>query len=32
MEDDVYEGMFLPAGSLVLGNAWYREIISRSAR
>jgi len=22
MVDDVYEGMFLPAGSLVLGNAW----------
>jgi len=22
MEDDVYEGMFLPGGSLVLGNTW----------
>jgi Cytochrome P450 len=26
MEDDVYEGMFLPAGSLVLGNSWYRTL------
>jgi len=22
MTDDVYEGMFLPAGSIVLGNVW----------
>jgi len=22
MEDDVYEGMFIPAGSIVVGNAW----------
>jgi hypothetical protein len=23
MADDVYEGRFLPGGSLVVGNAWY---------
>jgi Cytochrome P450 len=28
MVDDVYKGMFLPGGSLVLGNAWYFESIS----
>lgn len=22
MEDDIYKGMFMPAGSVVLGNAW----------
>lgn len=22
MEDDVYNGMFMPKGSIVLGNAW----------
>jgi len=23
MEDDVYEGMFIPKGSLVFANVWY---------
>ena len=23
MVDDVYDGRFMPAGSLILGNAWY---------
>lgn len=25
MTDDVYNGMFMPKGSLVIGNAWYPD-------
>lgn len=23
MEDDVFDGMFIPSGSVVIGNAWF---------
>lgn len=26
--DDVYEGYFIPKGSIVLGNAWYDQVDS----
>lgn len=26
MEDDVYNGMFIPKGSLVFANIWYAPI------
>lgn len=28
MEDDVYNGMFIPKGSLVFANIWYAPIPS----
>jgi hypothetical protein len=31
MLDDVYEGMLLPAGSIVVGNVWCLEINLHSA-
>ncbi|KAJ7649235.1 cytochrome P450 [Mycena rosella] len=29
MEDDVYQGMFMPKGSLIFGNVWYVSAIMR---
>jgi hypothetical protein len=26
MEDDVYNGYFLPKDSIILGNAWYAAL------